>query len=165
MLIVTPPISSADVPPISFRGLDTRILIGSEATSGAFALLEHTLAPHALGSLVHTHADEDEVSHVLSGTLGVEIGDEVLLGKPGDTVVKPRGVPHAFWNPGDEPVRFLELISPGGFEHFFAEIAPVLAGDGEPDLAAVGGVMARYSLEPDPASIERLIAEHELLPV
>jgi hypothetical protein len=87
----------------------------------------------------------------------------VHLAKPGDTVVKPRAIPHAFWNPGDEPVRFLELITPGGFEHYFADVAPVLAGEGEPDFAALGQVMAAYSLEPDPASIGRLIAQHGLL--
>jgi len=42
----------------------------------------------------------------------VQIGDEVIEAGPGDLVLKPRGVRHAFWNPGDEPARVLEIISP-----------------------------------------------------
>lgn len=52
-------------------------------------------------------------------------------------VVKPRGVPHAFWNAGDEEVRLLELISPGGFDRYFSEVVTLLAGGGPPDFEAL----------------------------
>ena len=68
---------------------------------------------------MHTHRNEDEYSYVLEGRLGVQLGDEVLEAGPGELVFKPRGVPHAFWNAGDEPLRLLELISPAGFENYF----------------------------------------------
>ena len=103
-------------------------------TDGAFALVEHDLAPRAVGAPLHTHAHEDENSHVTAGRLGVQIGGAVLEAGPGDTVVKPRGIAHAFGNPGDEPVRFLEPIRPAGFEHDFGEIEPLLT---------TGTVMAR----------------------
>jgi hypothetical protein len=94
--------------------------------------------------------------------MGAQIGDEVVIAEPGDLVLKPRGVPHAFWNAGDEPCRVLEFISPGGFENYFREIAPLLEGD-EPDLEAAGGVMQRYGLSMDFDSIPGLIEEHGLL--
>jgi uncharacterized cupin superfamily protein len=59
-----------------------------------------------LGSPVHTHSAEDEYSIVLSGTLTAQVGDEIVEAGPGAVVAKPRGVAHAFWNAGDEPVRF-----------------------------------------------------------
>src|SRR4051794_38319376 len=130
---------------VEFQGLGTRVLIGSEETDGRFALVEHDLGPRLLGAPTHVHEHEEEYSFVLRGRLGVSIGDEVRVAGPGELVVKPRGVPHAFWNPGDEDVRFLELISPGGFERYFADIAPLLPpARPEPDFAALGAVMARY---------------------
>ena len=93
---------------------------------------------------MHTHANEDEYSYVLSGRLTAQIGDDVVEAGPGDLVVKPRGISHAFWNAGDEPVRFLELISPAGFEEYFFEVAePFNANDG----AAIGAIVARYELD------------------
>lgn len=111
---------------------------------------------------MHAHEHEDEISHVLAGRLGVQVGDEVIEAGPGDTVVKPRGVAHAFWNAADEPVRFLELITPGGFEDYFDDVAPILSAPGAPDFAALGAVAARYALTIDPDSIGRLIAQHGL---
>ena len=88
---------------VHFGGLGTRYVVSGEQTGGAFALVEHDLAPHELGAPIHTHEREDEISHVTAGRLGVQIGDDVLEASPGDTVVKPRRVPHAFWNPGPPP--------------------------------------------------------------
>jgi mannose-6-phosphate isomerase-like protein (cupin superfamily) len=144
-------------------GLTTRHLVPGTATGGTLALLEHELAPRSLGSPLHTHRHEDEVSHVVSGRLGVQVGDAVLELGPGETVAKPRGTAHAFWNPGDVPVRFLEVVTPAGFEAYFAEVEPLLAGPGAPDLIAVGALMARYGLEVDPFSIGALVVAHDLV--
>ena len=147
---------------VRFGGFSARYVVSAEQTDGAFALIEHELAPRPLGAPMHTHAREHEISHVTAGRLGVQIGDAVLEAGPGDTVVKPRGIAHAFWNPGDEPVRFLELITPPGFEHYFAEIAPLLDGSGPPDFEGLAAACARYEMEMDFGSMERLIAEHGL---
>ena len=143
---------------VSFAGFGARYIVTTEA----FALIEHDLAPRELGAPMHTHEREDEISHVTAGRLGVQIGDDVLEAGPGDTVVKPRGIPHAFWNPGDEPVRFLELITPAGFEQYFAELEPLLGGGGPPDFEALFALQARYALSMDMESMPRLIAEHGL---
>ena len=73
----------------------------------------------ALAAPVHRHAREDEYSYVLEGQVGALLGDEVVVGGPGDLIFKPRGQWHTFWNAGDEPARILEIISPAGFEGFF----------------------------------------------
>ena len=147
---------------VRFQDLGTRYVIGGGQTGGAFAVVEHDLAPHALGAPLHTHAHEDEISHVTAGRLGVQIGDEVVEAAPGDTVFKPRGVAHAFWNPTDEPLRFLEIITPAGFEGYFAEVEPILGAPGPPDGEAIGAVMLRYGLTMDMESIGRLVVEHGL---
>ena len=155
-------IAATDGSRVHFRALGTRYVVTGDATGGAFAIVEHDLAPLALGAPTHTHEREDEISHVTSGRLGVQIGDEVLEAAPGDTVVKPRGIAHAFWNPGDEPVRFLELITPAGFEEYFADVEPLLSGPGTPDADALAAVRARYALEMDMGSVPRLVAAHGL---
>jgi mannose-6-phosphate isomerase-like protein (cupin superfamily) len=138
------------------------LLLGPERSDGRFSLLEHPLAPRALGALVHTHRNEDEYSLVLEGTIGVEVGGEMFEAGPGSIVAKPRGVPHAFWNATDEPARILELIVPGGFGRYFVELAEVFAHPGPPDLGALAAVALRYELEVDPDSVGRLAEAHGL---
>ena len=133
---------------VNLFALGVRFMIDGETTGGAFSLVEHPLPPRALGAPVHTHANEDEYSYVLEGRIGVQLGDEVLEAGPGELVFKPHGVPHAFWNAGDQPARLLEVISPAGFENYFREMAPLLAAP-EPDEAAIGEVVARYDLDID----------------
>ena len=146
---------------VQLFALGVRFMVGGDTTGGAFSLVEHPLPPRALGSPVHTHRNEDEYSYVLEGRIGVQIGDEVLEAGPGELVFKPRGVPHAFWNAGDEPARLLELISPAAFEDYFREMAPLLAA-AEPDEAAIGEVAERYGLDIDFGTIPALAERHGL---
>lgn len=138
------------------------LLAGGEATGGAASFLIHPLAPRALGSPVHTHRDEDEWSYVLDGEVGVELGGETFVARPGDLVLKPRGVPHAFWNAGDEPARLLEVITPSGFEHYFTRLGEVFRPDAPPDEQLLAQIAADHHLELDPASIPRLVHAHGL---
>jgi len=153
----TPVDKRADLP-----GLQNRYLIPSEQTDGRFATIEHTIAPKTLAAPVHTHRNEDEYSYVVSGRMGALIGNEVIEAHPGQLVVKPRGIPHAFWNASDAPTVVLETISPGGFEQYFADLAPLLVTDREPDLAAMTAIQARYALTMDFSSIADLIARFDL---
>ena len=146
---------------VHLLALGVRFMLDGERTGGAFSLVEHPLAPRALGSPLHTHHNEDEYSYVLEGRFGIQLGDEVLEAGPGDLVAKPRGVAHAFWNAGDAPARLLELISPAGFEHYFRELAPLLAAP-ERDEAAIGEVVARYRLDIDFSTVPALAERHNL---
>jgi quercetin dioxygenase-like cupin family protein len=144
-------------------GLGARFMIDSATAGGGFALVEHPIAPRTLAAPLHRHANEDEYSYVLEGRVGVQLGDATLEAGPGDLVFKPRGQWHAFWNPGDEPARLLEIISPGGFERYFEEIAPLLPPHRtEPDFAGLAAVQAKYGLEMDPESIGPLMERHGL---
>jgi mannose-6-phosphate isomerase-like protein (cupin superfamily) len=147
-----------------FPGLKNRYLISSGDTDGRFALIEHTIPPRTLAAPIHTHEREDEYSYVLSGRMGAQIGDEVVEAGPGELVVKPRGIPHAFWNAGDEPTVLLELISPGAFGEYFADMAPYLNGEGPPDFEKLGEIQQRYALAMDFDSIGALVEEHGLNP-
>jgi quercetin dioxygenase-like cupin family protein len=56
------------------------------------------------------------------------IGGEVVLAQEGSYVVKPRGVPHAFFNAGPGTVRVMEILTPGGeFEGYFDEYEEIVS--------------------------------------
>jgi mannose-6-phosphate isomerase-like protein (cupin superfamily) len=137
-------------------------MIDDAESGGGFSLVEHPMPPRALAAPLHRHSREDEYSYVLEGRVGALLGEEVVMGSPGDLIFKPRNQWHTFWNAGDEPARILEIISPAGFEHFFAELADVLADMPEPDPAKLAALGARYGLEFDFESIPRLVEEHGL---
>ena len=141
------------------RALGTRRMLGGSQTGGRFGLVEHDLPARQLGSPIHTHVNEDEYSFVLSGRLTAQIGDEVVEAGPGDLVLKPRGIAHAVWTAGDEPVRFLELLSPAGFEeYFFALAGPLNSGDAE----GMDAVRARHALDLQPETVPELVERHGL---
>jgi uncharacterized cupin superfamily protein len=150
---------------VELGGLGVRFMVDGERSGGGFALVEHPLAPRTLAAPLHVHRNEDEYSYVLEGEVGVQIGDEVGYARPGDLVFKPRGIPHAFWNRSDAPARLLEIISPAGFEAYFADIAPLLPPQrDEPDIAGLQAVMERYGLEMDLASAATISAREGLSP-
>lgn len=99
---------------------------------------------------------------MLEGRLTVQIGNEVVTAGPGEIVVKPRGSFHTFWNTGDAPVRFLEVISPGGFEQYFIDLARIIPQDGPPDLDAIVALAARYGMEFDFAPMPELMTRYGL---
>jgi mannose-6-phosphate isomerase-like protein (cupin superfamily) len=141
---------------LDFGGLGVRFMVTGEG----FSLVEHPIAPRTLAAPMHVHEHEDEYSYVLEGEVGVQIGDEVVYAKPGELVSKPRGIWHAFWNRTDEPARLLEIISPAGFERYFAELKPLLGP--EPDFAALAASQARYGLSMDMASAATISAREGL---
>jgi mannose-6-phosphate isomerase-like protein (cupin superfamily) len=155
-------VNTGDADHVQFPRLGTTYLIRSEDTEGRFALLEHQIPARALAAPVHVHQNEDEYSLVTSGRVGIQVGDETAEAGPGELVFKPRRIPHAFWNPGDEEARLIELISPGGFERYFEEIAPMLNVEGPPDFEKLAAIQARYGLEMDPETIGPLTEKHGL---
>src|SRR4051794_33463016 len=99
--------------------MGVRFMVDPER-GGGFSLVEHPIAPRALAAPMHTHEHEDEYSYVLEGEVGVQVGDEVRYAAPGDLVVKPGGIPPAFWHRTDAPPRLLQIICPGGFARHVA---------------------------------------------
>ena len=136
--------------------IGVRFMVDSAESGGGFSLVEHPMSARALAAPLHRHTREDEYSFILQGRVGALLGEEVLVGGPGDLIFKPRNQWHTFWNAGDEPARILEIISPAGFEGFFRELVDLGGLTGaEPQILA--GLCARYGLEIDVDSIGRLV--------
>ena len=141
--------------------IGVRFMVDGEEAGGGFSLVEHPMPPRALAAPLHRHTNEDEYSYVLEGRVGALLGDEVLIGEPGDLIFKPRGQWHTFWNAGEEPARILEIISPAGFEHYFEELV-ALGGSAQADPQELMELCGRYQLEVDPESIPSLLERFEL---
>jgi quercetin dioxygenase-like cupin family protein len=136
--------------------IGVRFMVDGPTTGEQFSLVEHPMSARALAAPLHRHNREDEYSYVIEGRMGALLGDDVLEAGPGDLVFKPRGEWHTFWNASDEPCRILEIISPAGFERFFAELVD-LGGVAQADPSLMGELCARYELEMDPSSVPDLI--------
>jgi mannose-6-phosphate isomerase-like protein (cupin superfamily) len=136
--------------------IGVRFMVDGATAGERFSLVEHPMSARALAAPLHRHNREDEYSYVIEGRMGALLGDAVLEAGPGDLVFKPRGEWHTFWNAGDEPCRILEIISPAGFEGFFAELVD-LGGVGHADSAVLSALCERYELEMDPSTVPDLV--------
>jgi quercetin dioxygenase-like cupin family protein len=102
------------------------------STGGAFGLVEASVPPGG-GPPPHVHTREDEAFYLLDGELEISVGRRTTLVRAGDFAYLPRNIPHWFRNPGVGAARALILVTPGGFEGFFAEIgAPARRGEPAP---------------------------------
>ena len=123
------------------------IKLRSEHTGGGFAMVEATMPPRTQGPALHMHTREDETFYILDGALKFRVGGQTLTAEAGSTVFMPRGIPHTFCNPFDEPAKVLGIITPGGFEGFFEEQLALLQSvpeGGRPDLAALEALGRKY---------------------
>jgi quercetin dioxygenase-like cupin family protein len=127
--------------------------VTSADSGGALAALEVTIPPRTLVK-PHNHSREDEYTVVLAGTVGARVGDRVVEAAAGASMVKPRGIPHAMWNAGAEPAKVLEILSPGGLEAYFEELATVLRDKAPPP--EYYGLAERYGLTIEDDWIEEL---------
>ena len=141
--------------------IGVRFMIDGDEAGERFSLVEHPMSARALAAPLHRHTREDEYSYVIEGRVGAQLGDEVVIGGPGDLIFKPRNQWHTFWNAGDQPARLLEIISPAGFERFFAELVD-LGGVTQADPHTLAELCARYQLEMNPESIPELLQRFDL---
>jgi mannose-6-phosphate isomerase-like protein (cupin superfamily) len=136
--------------------IGVRFMIDGSESGGGFSLVEHPMSPRALGAPLHRHKNEDEYSYVTQGRVGAMLGEHVVEAGPGELIFKPRNQWHTFWNAGDTPARILEIISPAGFENYFAELV-ALGGSRIASAEALRALAQRYSLEVNPQSIPELL--------
>jgi quercetin dioxygenase-like cupin family protein len=133
--------------------LDTLTIphVTGEQSGGSFSLLEQYLPTGSVAPL-HVQPHEDETFHVLEGRMTIHIDGEEVTAGPGETVLVPRGTPHALR--ADEPSHVMLLDVPAGHDRFFAAVGrpapertlpPAL--EGPPDMAAMAAAAADARFE------------------
>jgi quercetin dioxygenase-like cupin family protein len=109
-------------------------LATGEDTGGRMSLLEQRITP-AGDTPRHVHQHEDEALYVLEGRVRAVIGTETVVAGPGEFVFLPRGIAHSLHAESPE-ARGLVVLSPAGFEQFFASVGVPAPSDGLPEPAA-----------------------------
>jgi mannose-6-phosphate isomerase-like protein (cupin superfamily) len=122
-------------------GTRYRTILTTAETGGAMSIT-YGEADAFNGPPTHVHEHEDEVFIVLDGEITLDLAGQRLTRGPMGTAFVPRGTPHSFIT-GAQGARCFTVLTPGGFEGFFAEMAR--GGFQLPqDMAAVAEIAARY---------------------
>ena len=104
------------------------------------------------GPPMHVHYHQDESFEVISGTMAYQVlGEEPKYAYPGDYITIKAGIPHKFWNAGDELLVMKGYVTPpGNFIYFLSEIyKSINANKGRPGLYDAAWLLNRYKSEYD----------------
>lgn len=121
-------------PAIDVMGERYTVLLSAEETNGAYTLFEFHV-PKGHGPPPHVHSREDESFYILSGELDFMLDGNINRVRAGDVIYGPRNIPHTFAGASETPARVICLVSPGGFEKFFAAVGKVVSDKSIPAQA------------------------------
>ncbi|OWV97220.1 cupin domain-containing protein [Rhizobium sp. R693] len=107
---------------IEWLGVHYRTILATAATGGAMSIVD-SVSPVGSGPPRHIHEREEETFVLLSGCCEFWLEGETFTKKAGETVFVPRGMEHTFRVIGSMALRHLVILTPGGFEGFFADMA------------------------------------------
>lgn len=107
---------------IAWLGVYYKTILSTEATGGAMSITD-TVSPPGSGPPRHIHHDADETFVMLTGETEFWLDGATQVANPGEAIFVPRGREHSFRVISDVPSRHLVILTPGGFEQFFAEMA------------------------------------------
>jgi quercetin dioxygenase-like cupin family protein len=123
----------------------------SEETDGEYASLELRVRPHGFVVAPHVHPFAKETFEIRSGAFTFVVDGEERQVRAGEGAAVPPGVPHAWWNTGeDEGVAIVEfrpgLKTEEFFESFFglARDGKVSQKTGLPNLLWLASIFRTY---------------------
>lgn len=129
---------------LEWLGVRYRTILSAAETGGAMAIVD-SLSPAGSGPPRHLHEREDEAFVLLAGECEFWLEGQTFRRRAGESAFVPRGREHTFRVLGGEPCRHLIILTPGGFEGFFADMAQ--GGFRIPeDMEQVGAAAARHKL-------------------
>jgi mannose-6-phosphate isomerase-like protein (cupin superfamily) len=111
----------------------------SHETDGAYTVFDTFVEPGGAVASAHVHPYQTETFSVIDGRLGVKRGREKLVLEPGEVALIDPGVPHKFWNAGDETLRFRAEVRPSLEFESLIETMFGLAADGKTNRKGMPG--------------------------
>lgn len=121
--------------PFVFLDADFNVILSGRDTQGAACAVE-TMRRLPGGPPLHVHPAQDEWFFVREGRFDMRIGEETFMLGPGDSLLAPRGVPHAFAS-RTPTARMLVTFFPAGDMEAFFQKAAALRAPTPPEMAAV----------------------------
>jgi quercetin dioxygenase-like cupin family protein len=129
---------------VDWLGAQYKTILTSAETGGAMSIVD-SVSPAGSGPPRHVHEREDETFVLLSSECEFWLEGQTFRKRAGESVFIPRGREHTFRVVGSDPCRHLFILTPGGFERFFADMAQ--GGFRIPeDMQQIAAYAARYSL-------------------
>ncbi len=126
--------------------------------------LDGTLPPKAEGPPLHVHFREQEEGVVKAGTLGAQLGTKTFTVPTGGGVVLPSGIPHRWWNAGDDLLEFSGHATPAvDLDRYLQGVFAVLntSSSGRPPIFYLAHVLWRHretqQLMLPPPAIQRVV--------
>jgi len=99
------------------------VKVSTQDSGGALFMTEQPIDRRGSGPPRHYHEEQDEWFYCLSGEYVVEVGEQRFRLGPGESVLGPRRVPHAFVYDGTGPGRMLIGFTPAvRIEQFFRDL-------------------------------------------
>ncbi len=95
------------------------VLLERDGTGGGMGMFT-TQSSAPGGPPLHVHEDAGEALFVLEGRAEFQAGDQHVTLGAGEVVFVPRGIDHTFHFPDKTGGKLLVIVTPGGFEGFFA---------------------------------------------
>jgi mannose-6-phosphate isomerase-like protein (cupin superfamily) len=113
------------------------IRLGAQETNGGLSVAD--LRVRAGGAVIgaHIHPTIDERFTVLKGKIGYMLGSQKGVLQAGDCVDLPHGIPHDWWNAGDEEARVIVEIRPAARFEQMATTLFCLAREGKTNQKGV----------------------------
>lgn len=113
----------------------------AQDTGGELLSAELVVSPRGDNPL-HVHPLQEEYFKAVSGTLGVQVGEEHRSLVEGEEATVPPGTPHRWWNADDaEEARVLVELRPALNSEIFFETLYGLARDGKTDENGVPNLL------------------------
>ena len=116
---------------VKLMSVGVRFMAWGEETGGGFSLVEHPIAPNTLAAPVHSTSARTSTSTCSRGAWARCSATRSSTRRGGLRLQAAQPVAHVLER-RRQPCRILEIISPSGFEHFFDELAELVA---QPDFS------------------------------
>lgn len=130
-------------------------------------LIEGSIPAGGQGPPLHNHPRSHEGFTVVSGLMGVQVGNERTVVEVGRSVIIDPGIPHTWWNAGEDMVVVRGEMNPAAdLDHFMYAMTNAMnrTRKGRPPITDAAVILNRYPEASRPETIPKPV-QAVLLPL
>ena len=125
-----------------FNGSVVNIMVSGSQGEDGITVMEHRM-PYGDSPPLHIHRNEDEVFHILEGTMRFRLEGRDLIAHAGQTVMAPKGIAHTYRVESKPGARCLVMTTGGDFERMVREVSvPAQSADLPPHMEPTPEMMS-----------------------